>query len=157
MNEATKSKAGLVYNVAMTVVTAMMVFGAQWMMTTMLDITKQQAAQGNQIHVNTERLGKIETTGSSGLQSHEMKDETRFTASTDRMEKLEAAGLILQQTPGELKSLAVEMRGLREGQLRIEESLKELREELYKEFVGDRYISEKEFNIFFEKARLQWV
>jgi len=135
LNEQTRAKAGLIYNVAMTVVTSLMVFGAQWMMTTMWDITKQQAAQGNQVHVNTERLNKIETSGSSGLLSHETKDEARFMASSDRMEKLEAAVLILQQTPGELKSLAAEMRGLREGQLRIEESLKEHMRE-YKKTTG---------------------
>ena len=119
MNDSARAKAGLVYNIDKSEVTAAMVYGLQWTASTLWELSKTQAAQGNQIKVNTDGITDLRATGSPGLRSHEAEDTARIAAHNARIEKLEAAVIILQQTPGELKGIAAEMRGLREGQMRI--------------------------------------
>ena len=125
MNESTKAKAGLVYNVVESVILAMSVGLMVWLANTVITHGNTLASQGNQIGVNTMRIDRIETTGSPQLVAHESQDDARISAHNARIERLEAAVLILQATPGELKAMTVEMRGLREGQDRILKSLDE--------------------------------
>lgn len=107
----------------MSVITAAMVYGGQWMLSTLLEVVKIQASQGTQIKVNTERIDRVENIGSPQLATHVKDDDTRIAAHQARIEKLEAAVLALQATPGELKAIGVELRNLSEGQHRIEKAL----------------------------------
>ena len=123
MSEQLRAKAGMVYNVVESVILAMSVGMMVWVCNVVITHGNVLAAHQAHIDTNSGRLTRIETSGSSGLQSHEAQDNQRIGDHNVRLEKLEAAVIILQATPGELKSIATEMRGLREGQLRIEKAL----------------------------------
>jgi hypothetical protein len=125
MSETLRAKAGLVYNVVESVILTMSVGLMVWMANVVIAHGNTLAAQGTQIGINSDRLSRIETVGSSGLMSHVKEDDSRVSALDKRLEKLESAVIILQNTPGELKSITMEIRGLREGQLRIEKALEE--------------------------------
>jgi hypothetical protein len=123
MNEQLRAKAGLVYNVVESVILAMSVGLMVWACNMIITHGNTLASQGTHIEINTDRLTRIETQGSSGLQSHEKDDNTRISNINNRLEKLELAVIALQATPGELKAISVEIKGLREGQTRIEKAL----------------------------------
>jgi hypothetical protein len=113
----------LIYNVIMTTMTTIMLGLGGWMAQTIVLHGNTLASQGTQIKINTERIDRVENIGSPQLNSHVQEDNSRIAAHQARLEKLEAAVLTLQATPGELKAISVELRGLKEGQLRIEKAL----------------------------------
>ncbi len=69
------------------------------------------------------RVDRLEVVGSPALIAHEKSDDSRVDDIRSRVEKLEAAVMVLQATPGELKAIEVSLRTLHESQLRIEERL----------------------------------
>ena len=123
MNEQLRAKAGLVYNVVETVILAMSVGLMTWMCTIVIAHGNMLASYGTQIQVNSDRIGRIETSGSAGLMTHVKEDDARVGMMDRRIEKLEQAVIILQSAPAELKAIAIEIRNLREGQLRIENAI----------------------------------
>lgn len=126
MNENLKQKAGLVYNVVESVILAMSVGLMVWLANVVI-------IHGNMIErVSTKqegvvnRVDRLESTGSPALQAHEKEDQSRVDDLKIRVDKLEAAVLILQATPGELKAIQVSLDTLHESQKRIEERLDKL-------------------------------
>jgi len=107
----------------MTVLTTIMAGLGMFMFNALIEHGNKLATHEIQIGVNTHRLDKIESSGTPGLMAHETADDARIAAHNARLEKLEAAVIVLQATPGELKSIATEIRGLRDGQGRIEKML----------------------------------
>lgn len=91
-----------------------------WMANVVIMHGQTLATHGALITVNTGRLEKIESKGSDQLQSHVVMDDGRVDVINKRLEKLENAVLVLQQTPGELKSIGVELRNIRDSQQRLE-------------------------------------
>jgi hypothetical protein len=120
-----KEKAGLVYNVVESVILAMSVGLMIWMCNVVITHGNVLATQGTKIEVNTDRLTRIETQGSSGLMSHVKDDDTRVQAIDRRLEKLESAVIALQTAPGELKAINARLDGIRDGQSRMEKMLDE--------------------------------
>lgn len=125
MNEQLRAKAGLVYNVVESVILAMSVglTVTGWKM--IIQHESALSAQGAVIGMTSSRITKIEDKGSAGLASHVAEDDKRVLEIDRRLEKLEAAVLVLQQTPGELKSISVRLDGIERGQGRIEKALEE--------------------------------
>jgi hypothetical protein len=123
LNENLRDKAGLIYNVVESVILAMSVGMMVWLASTVI-------VQGNllqRVAVRQEnalgRLDTLEVRGSPALMAHEKEDQSRVDDIKIRVDKLEAAVLILQATPGELKAISVSLGTLHESQRRIEERL----------------------------------
>lgn len=120
MSEDLRAKAGLVYNIVESVVLAMSVGLMVWMANVVITHGQTLATHGTLLSVLMSKQDKIETKGSDQLQSHVVMDDGRVDVINKRLEKLEAAVLVLQQTPGELKSIGVELRNIRDSQQRLE-------------------------------------
>lgn len=125
MNEETKQKAGLVYNVVESVILAMSVGLMVWLSNVVINHGNTLASQGTQIGVNTGRLDKLETGGSPRLSAHEAMDDRRIEGIDKRLEKLESAVIALQSAPGELKAISARLDALQTGQYRIERLFEE--------------------------------
>ena len=121
MKEETRAKAGLVYNVVESVILAMTVGLNVWLASLVIVHGNVLAAHGTQIGINTEAIIRFGTAGTPSLASHESEDKAVAKAHEERIQKLEQAVISLS----ELKGIAIEIRGLHEGQVRIEEALKE--------------------------------
>lgn len=123
MNENLKQKAGLVYNVVESVILGMSVGLMVWVTNTV--ITQGQHIERISVRQDSvvDRVTRLETVGSPSLIAHERADDTRVLDLTLRIEKVEAAIIVLQATPGELKAISVSLQNLREGQQRIEDRL----------------------------------
>jgi hypothetical protein len=79
------------------------------------------ASHGTQIGINTDAIIRFSNTGTPSLATHEKEDKAIAEAYEQRIQKLEQAVISLS----ELKGIAIEIRSLHEGQIRIEEALKE--------------------------------
>lgn len=123
MNENLKQKAGLVYNVVESVILAMSVGLVVWLSQIVIihgNLLERISTRQDSVILRVDRL---EVVGSPALIAHEKSDDARVDDIRARVEKLEAAVMVLQATPGELKAIAVSLQTLHESQLRIEERL----------------------------------
>jgi hypothetical protein len=125
MNEQLREKAGLVYNIVESVILAMSVSLMVWLANVVITHGQVLAAHDTKIVFNTGRLDIIENRGSRSLETHVKEDDARIASHDARLTKLEAAVLLLQSTPGELKAIAIEIRGLRDSQDRIEKAIED--------------------------------
>jgi hypothetical protein len=123
LNEALKEKAGLVYNVVESVILAMSVGLMVWLSNVVIGHGNDISRISTRQQTVYERVDRLETIGSPSLVAHERSDEQRVTDIKLRVDKLEAAVIVLQGTPGELKAIGVSLQTLHEGQKRIEERL----------------------------------
>lgn len=126
MNENLKQKAGLVYNVVESVILAMSVGLMVWVSHVVITHGEQLSRQETKQESFDVRVSRLELVGSPTLIAHEKEDQTRVDDLKVRVDKLEAAVLILQGMPGELKVIAVSLDTLHESQKRIEERLDKL-------------------------------
>ena len=131
MNDVTQ-KARSVAAIVESVVLAMSVGLMLWLANVVIAHGNVLSAHSTQIEINTSRLTVLETSGTPGLRAHETEDNTRIGAHAERIVKLENALLVLQATPGTLQGLIIEIRGLREGQARIEKALETHKEKTEK-------------------------
>lgn len=125
MNDSVKARMGIVYNVFEATILAIMVFISQWCIRTIIDHGNTLASMNTEITATDKRVDRIETRGSSGLESHIKEADSRAKSTDMRIDKLESAVLALQSAPGELKAISVRLDGLREGQARIEKMFEE--------------------------------
>lgn len=125
MSEQLRQKAGLVYNVVESVILAMSVGLMVWVSNIVIAHGNTLSSQATSISTNSRRLDTLETFGSRGLGEHERDDNTRIEELKRRMSSVESAVIALQATPGELKSIAVRLDSIREGQSRIEKAMDE--------------------------------
>jgi hypothetical protein len=121
LKEETRAKAGLVYNVVESVILAMTVGLNVWLASLVIVHGNVLASHGTQIGINTDAIIRYGAIGTPGLATHEGEDKAIAKAHEERIQRLEQTVIAFS----ELKGIAVEIRGLHEGQLRIEEALKE--------------------------------
>ena len=119
MKEETRAKAGLVYNVVESVILAMTVGLNVWLASLVIVHGNVLASHGTQIGINTDAIIRYGATGTPSLATHEKEDKAIAEAHEQRIQKLEQAVISLS----ELKGIAIEIRSLHEGQVRIEEAL----------------------------------
>lgn len=119
MKEETRAKAGLVYNVVESVILAMTVGLNVWLASLVIVHGNVLASHGTQIGINTDSIIRFGAAGTPSLATHEKEDKAIAEAHEQRLQKLEQAVISLS----ELKGIAIEIRSLHEGQIRIEEAL----------------------------------
>lgn len=120
MNEATKARMSLAYNVVETVILLMSIGLVSWCCIQVIEHGKSLARDDTRIGMNSARLDTLETKGSVGLLTHAKEDDSRVGEIKARLDKLESAVIALQSAPGELKAISARLDSLREGQARIE-------------------------------------
>ena len=120
-----KSKSPNIFAIVESVVLAMSVGLLVWVANVVVTHGNMLSAQTTQINVNTSRIDRIETHGSAGLETLQQKVEVKNASTDSRLDKLESAVLVLQATPGELKSLNARMDNFLSGQVRIEKLMEE--------------------------------
>ena len=121
MKEETRAKAGLVYNVVESVILAMTVGLNVWLASLVITHGNVLASHETKLDTHTGLLMRYGSIGTPGLAAHEGEDKAIAKAHEERIQRLEQAVIAFS----ELKGIAVEIRGLHEGQVRIEEALKE--------------------------------
>lgn len=123
MSETLKQRAGIVYQVAESVILAISVGLVAWTANTVISQGHIIAAINNQVLTNTGRLDNLENKGSSGLREHEKMDDNRIVEMQKRDDRLEAALNSLMSTPGELKAINIRLDGANKALERIESIL----------------------------------
>lgn len=94
-----------------------------WTADTVIKHGNTLASQDTKINGNELRIQNIESRGSSGLQAHEVMDDTRIGSLSARMDKIEQAILNLQSAPARLEAIQARLDGLMDGQKRIESQM----------------------------------
>ena len=120
LNENLKQKAGLIYNVVESIILAMSVGMMLWIANLVITHGNEITRLTTRDDVVYERLGRLESVGSPTLIAHEKSDDLRVDDIKLRIDKIEAAVIVLQATPGQLKAIEVSLGTLHESQLRIE-------------------------------------
>jgi chromosome segregation ATPase len=128
LNENLKAKAGLVYNVVESVILGMSVGLMVWLSNVVITHGQQLARQETRVESVDTRVNRLEIAGSPALVAHEKEDQARIDDIKLRVDKLEAAVIVLQATPGELKAISVSLETLHESQKRIEERLDKIKQ-----------------------------
>lgn len=120
MNDSVKARMGIIYNAIEAMIllacTGAVGFGAGQL----IDQGKAIVSISTRVAINTTRLDRIEDKGSVGLQTHEREDNTRIVELRARLDKVEAAIIALQQTPGKLEAISEQIKSIQAGQVRIE-------------------------------------
>ena len=94
-----------------------------WVASMVVEHGKILATHLGELKSHEARLAVIESGGNRGLASHLTEDAAHEVATGSRLDKLEQALLLLQQTPGELKAIGSRLDGLHDGQVRLEKML----------------------------------
>lgn len=121
MNEQGKGTLKIVGGVLQAVITAVIVIMLGIMVNTVILQGNLIAQHSTQFATTADRLLVLEQKGSRSMEVYAAKAEDI----AKRVERLEAAVLVLQTAPGELKAINVRLDMLQESQKRIEQGLKE--------------------------------
>ena len=113
----------MIYNVVESVILGMSVGMMLWMSNLVITHGNQISRLTTRDDVVYERIGRLETAGSPTLIAHEKSDDLRVDDMKLRIDKIEAAVIVLQATPGQLKAIEVSLTALHESQQRIESRL----------------------------------
>jgi hypothetical protein len=123
MTNQLRERAGMIYNIVESVILAMSVGLMLWVANIVIQHGNELARQISKQEAVEIRITRIETSGSASSQSHAKDDDTRISSIKDRLTTLEAAVVLLQSTPGELKAIGVKLETMHDSQQRIEERL----------------------------------
>ena len=123
MNEQLRDKAAIIYNVVESVILVICVGLTSWTATTVIAHGNTLSRQTAIVDATSQRVDRIETRGSAGLESHVTGDDARVEDVKKRLSRIEEAIIILQAAPGELKAINARLDALRDGQLRLEKQL----------------------------------
>ena len=120
-------KPGLnLFNVIESVILAMSVGLMLWVANLVVEHGKLLSSHDTMLKIDDARLDSLESRGSPTLSAHMSEDAAEMSALRLRLDKVEAALLILQSTPSELKAIAVRLESIKEAQTRMEKSLDEV-------------------------------
>jgi len=112
-----------VFNVVESVVLAMSVGLMLWVANLAVEHGKILSSHETVLKSDANRLDTLESRGSPNLAAHVTENISDLNAMRQRLDKMEAAVLLLQTTPGKLEAISVRLEGLRDGQLRLEKTL----------------------------------
>ena len=116
-----------IYNIVESVILCMSVLLICWTAKVVIAQGNVLASHEAHIETNTTRLDSLEDRGSRSLESHAKLDDNRDINSSERLAKVEAAVIVLQTLPIEVKAIMIKLEGLNEGQLRIEKQLEKIK------------------------------
>ena len=123
MSTESNGKNGLIYNIIVTVVLAASIGLTCWTASETVALGKLVSSLNTQVILDAKRIEIIESVGSSTLQAHIQSDDARVVDIKDRLNKEEAALLVLQSTPGELKAINIRLDNLNETLNRVEKQV----------------------------------
>lgn len=114
------------FSVIESVILAMSVGLMLWVANLVVEHGKILSSHDTLLKVNDSRLDTLEGRGSPGLIAHIVEENSDMTAMRARLDKMEAAVVVLQTTPGELRAISVRLEGIKEAQTRMEKTLDEV-------------------------------
>lgn len=112
-----------VFGVVESIILAMSVGLMLWVANLVVEHGKILAAHDTMLKVDDSRLDSLEVRGSPSLGAHMVEENSELSAVRARLDKMEAAVLILQTTPGELRAISVRLESIKEAQVRMERAL----------------------------------
>lgn len=125
MSEQVKSGIRNASEIIQTVVLSGLTVALCFMFNAVINHGNALAVHNSQIHATETRVTTLEDKGSRSLETHVREDDTRVVDLKARLDKVEAAVLLLQSMPGEIRAANVRLDAIRDGQTRIEKSLDE--------------------------------
>ena len=111
------------FNVVESIILAMSVGLMLWVANLVVEHGKMLASHETSLKQAASRLDSLELKGSPVLSAHMLENNSELTGLRQRVDKIETAVLLLQATPGELKTIGVRLESLHEGQIRLEKAI----------------------------------
>lgn len=111
------------FSVIESVILAMSVGLMLWVANLVVEHGKILASHDTTLKIDNSRLESLEGKGSPSLVAHVVEENAELAAVRARLDKMEAAVVALQSTPGELRAIAVRLEGIKEAQTRMEKAL----------------------------------
>lgn len=108
-----------------SVILAMSVGLMLWVANLVVEHGKILASHDTLLKLDNDRLDVLEGRGSPSLIAHVVEEGATLSAIKARLDKMEAAVLVLQTTPGELRAISVRLESIKEAQTRMEKALDE--------------------------------